>query len=55
MLTSLRVEDKLEGASNFSPWKERMTLILEVNDLLEFAKRTITHPNDVTLLDKHNK
>lgn len=55
MSTSLRVESRLEGASNFSPWKKRMTLILEVNDLLDFAKTTITPPTNATPLAEHNK
>ena len=55
MLIGLRVEDKLDGASNFSPWKEQIMLILEVNDLLELTKPTITPPLDATLLAEHNK
>jgi hypothetical protein len=30
----LRVEDRLYGASNFYPWRERMSLVLEENGLL---------------------
>jgi hypothetical protein len=33
----LRLEDKLEGASNFVPWKERVTLVLMENMLWEFS------------------
>jgi len=29
MATGLRVEDRLSGAGNFGPWKERMMLSLE--------------------------
>jgi hypothetical protein len=35
MAMSLGVEDKLQGAQNYPTWKERMTMILEVNDVLE--------------------
>jgi hypothetical protein len=35
---SLRFEDRLEGASNFSPWRERMGLLLEENGLWEFVE-----------------
>lgn len=55
MSTSLRVLDKLDGASNFSPWKEQIMLILEVNDLLELTKPTITPPINATQLAEHNK
>jgi hypothetical protein len=33
MATSLRVEDRLDGASNFGAWKERMILLLQENKL----------------------
>ena len=33
MATSLRLEDRLNGAENFVPWKARMVLILEENEL----------------------
>lgn len=55
MSTVLRFEDRLDGASNFSPWKEMMALILEVNDLWEFASTTVTPPTDATLLAAHIK
>jgi hypothetical protein len=31
--TSLRFENRLDGASNFLSWKVRVTLLLEENDL----------------------
>jgi hypothetical protein len=31
MATGLRVEDRLDGAVNFSAWKERMILLLQDN------------------------
>jgi hypothetical protein len=43
---SLRFEDKLEGASNFVPWKARVTLILMENGLWEFANTKVTPPTD---------
>ena len=33
MATRLRLEDRLDGARNFVPWKARLVLILEVNEL----------------------
>jgi hypothetical protein len=32
-VTSVEVEDKLDGASNFFPWKERISVILKEQDL----------------------
>jgi len=32
---SVRFEDRLDGASNFMPWKTRVTLILKEHDLWE--------------------
>lgn len=49
MSTGLRVEDKLDGASNIGPWKEQIMLILEVNDLLDLTKPTVTPPTDATI------
>ena len=33
MATSLRLEDRMDGARNFVPWKARIVLILEENEL----------------------
>ena len=33
MATNLRLEDRLDGAGNFAPWKARIVLILEENEL----------------------
>ena len=33
MATSLRLEDRLDGVGNFVPWKVRIVLILEENEL----------------------
>jgi hypothetical protein len=35
MAMSLRVEDRLQGAQNYPTWKERMAMILELNDVSE--------------------
>jgi len=34
----LRFEDRLDGASNFCPWRERINLVLEENGLLEIVE-----------------
>jgi hypothetical protein len=50
--TSLKFEDKLEGVSNFIPWKVRVTLILMENGLWDFANTTMTplvDPKDLAI------
>lgn len=49
METSLSVEDRMEGASNFSPWKERIVLLLEEHELWDIVEKTATVPTDATL------
>jgi hypothetical protein len=34
----LRFEERLDGASNFYPWRERIGLVLEENGLLEIVE-----------------
>ena len=40
----MKVEDRLEGASNFIPWKSRVLLLLEENDLLQFVNAKVPEP-----------
>ena len=44
MVFGLRVEDRLDGATNFIPWKARITLILEENDLWDIVHSTTANP-----------
>ena len=37
MATNLRLEDRLDGAGNFVSWKARIVLILQENELWEYA------------------
>ena len=37
MATGLRLEDRLDGATNFSPWKERIVLLLEEAELWDIV------------------
>jgi hypothetical protein len=50
MAMSMRVEDRLQGAQNYPIWKERMTMVLEVNEVLEHTLETATAPTDATQL-----
>ena len=40
-MINMKVEDRLERASNFIPWKSRVLLILEENDMLQFVKEKV--------------
>jgi hypothetical protein len=44
--TPLRVEDRLDGASNFLSWKERVTLALKEYDLWELVDKVVVPPTD---------
>ena len=55
MATSLRFEDRLDGAGNFNPWKERIVLILEEFELWDIDETTVTIPADAILLAAYNK
>jgi hypothetical protein len=59
MATGLRVEDRLDGATNFGAWKERMILLLQENELWDIVENTTTHPVvvpiDATLLAAYTK
>jgi hypothetical protein len=49
----LRFEDRLKGASNFSPWRQGIGLMLEEKGLWEFAEGTIVLPADPTQQPTH--
>jgi hypothetical protein len=43
-IAGLRFEDRLDGASNLSPWRERIGLVLEENGLLEIVEGKVAAP-----------
>ena len=43
-MISMKVEYRLEGASNFIPWKSRVLLLLEENDLLHCVNEKVLEP-----------
>jgi hypothetical protein len=49
----LRFEDRLEGASNFSPWRERIGLLLEEQGLWEFVEGTSVLPTNLAQQPPH--
>ena len=50
-LAGLRYEDRLDGSDNFSPWKERITILFKKLELWDIvgAFDTITVPINVAL------
>lgn len=46
LVTTPRYEDRLDGLSNYSPWKERIKLVLLVNKIWEFADKESKKPID---------
>lgn len=55
MATGLSVEDRLNGAENFSPWKDRIALLLEEFELWDIVDKAVTIPTNATLLVEYNK
>jgi hypothetical protein len=59
MATGLMVEDRLDGATSFGSWKERMIFLLQENELWDTMENTTTHPvvvpTDATLLVAYTK
>ena len=53
--TSLRFEDRLDGASNFLSWKARVTLLLKEQDLWDLASKVVPTITDPTDLEAHEK
>ena len=49
MAIRLRLEDRLDGAGNFVPWKARLVLILEENELWDEVVHS-TQANPITVL-----
>jgi hypothetical protein len=54
-VSNLRVEDRLDGASNFLSWKARVTLLLKEYDLWEIVDKVVPPPTDPQALAAHQK
>jgi hypothetical protein len=55
MVNTLKIEDKLEGATKFWAWKARVLLILEENDLNEYIEGEFVAPTNPKELRAHKK
>ena len=54
MIVEIWYEDSLERASNYIPWKARVTLVLMENNLWEFASKGVTMSTNPQELAIHN-
>ena len=45
MATGLRFEDRLEGAGNFNPWKQRISLLFKEVELWDIVESPVTVPD----------
>jgi RNAse (barnase) inhibitor barstar len=55
VVEGLRVEDRLPGAGNWSPWKARIVLILEEGELWDIVENPVVTPIDVVLMAEFRK
>ena len=55
MVFSLRVEDKLDGASNFRSWKTRILFVLEKNEIQNYVNKDVSEPKDDEEKANHKK
>ena len=55
MVVGLRVEDRLEGISNFRSWKSRMLMLLNEQDLKDHILKDIPEPEATRDKTKHMK
>jgi hypothetical protein len=55
MVNKLKLEDRLEGETNFWSWKAKVLLLLEENDLREYVESVFVAPNDLQELAAQKK
>jgi hypothetical protein len=46
MVNTLKIEGRLEGATNFWAWKARILFLLEENDLKEYVESVAASPTN---------
>jgi hypothetical protein len=50
MAMTLRMEDRFQDAQKFVTWKERVTMVLDVNDVLDHVDDKVATPIDAIAL-----
>ena len=53
MPLSTKLDDKLEGVSNFRAWKYRVSLILKENKMLKFIRNEQLEPEATEAKQEH--
>ena len=51
-MMSIQYEDRLDGVSNYLPWKVRITIVLKEWKIWSFANTRITKPTDKDELEE---
>ena len=52
-MMSIQFEDRLDGVSNYIPWKVRIIVVLKEWKIWRFANNTVTKPTDKDELEEH--
>ena len=52
-MMSIRYEDRLDGISNYIPWKVRITTVLKEWKIWSFASTVMTKPTNKDALEEH--
>ena len=55
MASGLRLEDRLDGQSNFGAWKERIINVLDEADVWDIVEKTMIVPTDATQLATYKR
>lgn len=55
MATSMKLENKLEGATNYRAWKKRIDLILAKHKVLDFVLWKVEEPTDDVGKEKYKE
>jgi hypothetical protein len=55
MVTSLKLEDRLDGATNFRSWKARILFVLDENEIQKYVKEKISEPESDEEKAKHKR
>ena len=55
MVSSLKLEDRLDSASNFRSWKTIILLILDENEMQDYVNKYVSKPEYVEEKSKHKK
>jgi hypothetical protein len=55
MVNTLKLDDRLEGATDFRAWKARVVLLLEENDLKDYVESVVVALTNHQELATHKK